>query len=225
VLLRLPTSRSGSTVPPRMTPKVPARRNSICREPAVAMETAPPPVRPGRPPAGRRSPPSSPASPRDWSGHDLAILLGVKPRNMLTQLGEWARQGFFTRTGFGTYRLNTPSDQTPSTDPPILSFVALPRDGLRHPLTEPACRQVRRLSGSGEGPGTGRGAARLPETGREMATRTRASRCRQPGATLSHGKPPRGAGHARLWRRPGRSQDRHQHSSEQQAVTGGSALT
>ena len=56
--------------------------------------------------------------PREWSGHDLAILLGVKPRNMLTQLGEWARLGFFTRTGFGTYRLNTPSDQTPLTDPP-----------------------------------------------------------------------------------------------------------
>jgi hypothetical protein len=56
--------------------------------------------------------------PRDWSGHDLAVLLGVKPRNMLTQLGEWARLGYFTRTGFGTYRLNTPSDQTPSTDPP-----------------------------------------------------------------------------------------------------------
>ena len=56
--------------------------------------------------------------PRDWSGHELALLLGVKPRNILTQLGQWARQGFFTRTGFGTYRLNTPSDQTPLTDPP-----------------------------------------------------------------------------------------------------------
>jgi hypothetical protein len=35
--------------------------------------------------------------------------------------------------------------------------------------------------GSGEGPGTGPGAARLPETGQEMATRTRASRCHQLG--------------------------------------------
>jgi len=26
--------------------------------------------------------------PRDWSGHQLATLLKVKPRNMLTQLGE-----------------------------------------------------------------------------------------------------------------------------------------
>ena len=28
---------------------------------------------------------------------------------MLTQLGEWARLGFFTRTGSGTYKLNTPA--------------------------------------------------------------------------------------------------------------------
>ena len=50
--------------------------------------------------------------PRDWSGHELAQLLHVKPRNMLTQLGEWAKLGFFTRTGFGTYALNTPSPAT-----------------------------------------------------------------------------------------------------------------
>ena len=56
--------------------------------------------------------------PRDWSGHELALLLQVKPRNLLTQLGEWARLGFFTRTGFGTYRLNTPPAATPSTTPP-----------------------------------------------------------------------------------------------------------
>ena len=56
--------------------------------------------------------------PRDWSGHELAVLLHVKPRNMLTQLGEWARLGFFTRTGFGTYKLNTPPKSTPWTIPP-----------------------------------------------------------------------------------------------------------
>ena len=76
--------------------------------------------RPPRPPTRREKITALITSqpPRDWSSHDLAILLHVKPRNMLTQLGEWARLGYFTRTGFGTYRLNTPSDQTPSTDPP-----------------------------------------------------------------------------------------------------------
>jgi len=76
--------------------------------------------RPPRPPTRRERVTAIITShpPRDWSGHDLAILLGVKPRNMLTQLGEWARLGFFNRTGFGTYRLSTPSDQTPLTDPP-----------------------------------------------------------------------------------------------------------
>jgi len=76
--------------------------------------------RPPRPPTRREKITAIITSqpPRDWSGHDLATLLGVKPRNMLTQLGEWARLGFFTRTGFGTYRLNTPSDQAPLTDPP-----------------------------------------------------------------------------------------------------------
>jgi hypothetical protein len=31
---------------------------------------------------------------------------------MHTQLGEWAKLGFFTRTGFATYRLNTPASQS-----------------------------------------------------------------------------------------------------------------
>ncbi len=56
--------------------------------------------------------------PRDWTGHELALLLHVKPRNMLTQLGEWARLGFFTRTGSGTYALNTPPATAPSTTAP-----------------------------------------------------------------------------------------------------------
>jgi hypothetical protein len=56
--------------------------------------------------------------PRPWTGHELAVLLAVKPRNMLTQLGEWAKLGFFTRTGFGTYALNTPPPQTSSTTEP-----------------------------------------------------------------------------------------------------------
>jgi Insertion element 4 transposase N-terminal/Transposase DDE domain len=56
--------------------------------------------------------------PRDWTGHELALLLKVKPRNMLTQLGEWSRLGWFTRTGFGTYRLNTPASSRCSTGEP-----------------------------------------------------------------------------------------------------------
>ena len=56
--------------------------------------------------------------PRDWSGHELAMLLQVKPRSMLTQLREWALLGFFTRTGFGTYRLNTPPSPASSTTTP-----------------------------------------------------------------------------------------------------------
>jgi hypothetical protein len=98
----------------------------------IVISTPPVDLKPGRTRRDRTIPrPPRPATrrervtaiitrqpPRDWSGHDLAVLLGVKPRNMLTQLGEWARLGFFTRTGFGTYRLNTPSDQTPLTDPP-----------------------------------------------------------------------------------------------------------
>ncbi len=90
----------------------------------------PPPLSAGRPrrytPAKPR-PPQPPTRrqlitaiitsepPRDWSGHELAVLLKVKPRHMLTQLGEWSRIGFFTRTGFGTYRLNTPPAPTSST--------------------------------------------------------------------------------------------------------------
>jgi hypothetical protein len=98
----------------------------------IAISTPPLDLKPGRTRRDRTTPaPPRPPTrqqritaiitsqpPRDWSGHDLALLLGVKPRNMLTQLGQWARQGFFTRTGFGTYRLNTPPDQAPSTNPP-----------------------------------------------------------------------------------------------------------
>jgi hypothetical protein len=99
----------------------------------IAICTPPVDLKPGRTRRDRRSTPRPPQPPtrrekitaiitgqppRDWSGHELAILLGVKPRNMLTQLGEWARLGFFTRTGFGTYKLNTPPASTPSTIPP-----------------------------------------------------------------------------------------------------------
>jgi len=45
---------------------------------------------------------------RSWTGAELAERLQVKPRNLLTQLAEWARLGLLTRTGTGTYALNTP---------------------------------------------------------------------------------------------------------------------
>ena len=45
---------------------------------------------------------------RGWTGRELAEQLQVKPRNMLTQLAEWTRLGFLTRTGAGTYTLDTP---------------------------------------------------------------------------------------------------------------------
>jgi hypothetical protein len=98
----------------------------------IAISTPPVDLRPGRTRYDRSTPrPPRPPTrrdrvtaivtshpPREWSGHDLAVLLNVKPRNMLTQLGEWTRLGFFTRTGSGTYRLNTPPSDNPSTNPP-----------------------------------------------------------------------------------------------------------
>ena len=45
---------------------------------------------------------------RAWHGHELAAQLQVKTRNLLTQLAEWARLGLLTRTGTGSYALNTP---------------------------------------------------------------------------------------------------------------------
>ncbi len=101
----------------------------------IAICTPPVDLKPGRTHRDRSTPrpprPPGPATrreriaaiitsqpPRDWSGHELAVLLDVKPRTMLTQLGEWARLGFFTRTGFGTYKLNTPPADTPWTIPP-----------------------------------------------------------------------------------------------------------
>src|SRR5262249_40147445 len=76
----------------RLTPRPPTRRERI-----TAIITSQPP--------------------RDWSGHELAQLLGVKPRNMLTQLGEWAKLRFFTRTGYRTYALHTPPPTPPTTAP------------------------------------------------------------------------------------------------------------
>jgi len=55
---------------------------------------------------------------RDWSSHELALMLKVKPRHIATQPGEWTRLGFFMRTGLRTYRLNTPAPPPSSTTAP-----------------------------------------------------------------------------------------------------------
>jgi Insertion element 4 transposase N-terminal/Transposase DDE domain len=88
----------------------------------ITVHTPPLDLKPGRTRRERRAPPTPQPQTRrrrvleimntdpsrSWSGWDLARQLQVKPRNLLTQLGEWARLGFLTRTGFGTYALNTP---------------------------------------------------------------------------------------------------------------------
>ena len=56
--------------------------------------------------------------PRDWTPRELAAMLAVHPRHMATQLREWSLLGWFTRTGKGTYRLNTPTAPPSSTTDP-----------------------------------------------------------------------------------------------------------
>jgi hypothetical protein len=55
---------------------------------------------------------------RAWSGQELAAHLQIKPHNLLTQLAEWARWGFLTNVDYGTYALNPPPADTPSTTAP-----------------------------------------------------------------------------------------------------------
>jgi Transposase DDE domain len=56
--------------------------------------------------------------PRPWHGTELAARLNAPPRYLLSQLAEWARAGLFTRTGPGTYILNTPPALASSTTAP-----------------------------------------------------------------------------------------------------------
>lgn len=100
---RLPAAITGIGITlqiPRLVAGAPARARYSSRTP-----------RPDQPPTRRQRITEIITSqpPREWSGRELAQLLGVKPRNMHTQLGEWAKLGFFTRTGYGTYALNTPA--------------------------------------------------------------------------------------------------------------------
>ena len=102
--------RSASPSPPRRRPAQPASAAAHRRTGQLGPQ---PPTRRQLITAIITSQP-----PRDWSGHELALMLGVKPRNMLTQLREWALLGFFTHTGFGTYALNTPPAPASSTNEP-----------------------------------------------------------------------------------------------------------
>jgi hypothetical protein len=45
-------------------------------------------------------------------------MLNAHPRAIATQLREWSLLGWFTRTGLGTYRLNTPAQPPSSTTEP-----------------------------------------------------------------------------------------------------------
>lgn len=67
------------------------------------------------PPADHRDHHQPP--PRDWTPRELAQMLDVHPRPLATQLREWSLLGFFTRTGLGTYRLNTPTPPSSTTEP------------------------------------------------------------------------------------------------------------
>ncbi len=88
---------------------------------AIDIAVRTPPLDPGPAPARQaRGTPRPPRAPtrrqrvmeimktdpgRAWSGRDLAEQLQITPRNLLTQLAEWARLGFLTHTGTGTYAL------------------------------------------------------------------------------------------------------------------------
>jgi hypothetical protein len=97
---------------------------------SITIRTPPPDTSPHRhqltsPPLGPRRPTRRDLAtaiitshpPRDWTGKELGALLNVPPRAMHTQLGQWARRGFLTRTGYGTYQLNTPATTSSTTAP------------------------------------------------------------------------------------------------------------
>jgi hypothetical protein len=123
--VKCPTSRYHARLD---GPALPAAITTL----GIAITTPPLDLRPGRTRRDRTTPrPPQPPTRRqrvtaimntdpgrDWPGSELARQLQVKPRKMLTQLAEWARLGFLTRTGQGTYALNTPTAETSSTSAP-----------------------------------------------------------------------------------------------------------
>ena len=106
---RLPAAITAITITPHtppLAPGAPSRARYSVRMP-----------RPDQPPTRRQRITQIITSqpPRAWSGRELAKLPGIQPRNMHTQLGEWTKLGFFTRTGYGTYALNTPGQPSSTT--------------------------------------------------------------------------------------------------------------
>jgi Insertion element 4 transposase N-terminal len=69
--------------------------------------------------------------PRNWSGHELAMLLQVKPRSMFTQLREWA---LLSASSHAPASASTGSTRRPAQHPrqprPTLNYAALRRDGF-----------------------------------------------------------------------------------------------
>jgi Insertion element 4 transposase N-terminal/Transposase DDE domain len=53
-----------------------------------------------------------------WTSRELATLTSARPNIISSQLAHWAKTGYLTRTGTGTYKLNTPPNPASSTTAP-----------------------------------------------------------------------------------------------------------
>jgi hypothetical protein len=124
--IKAPTSRYQARNDTR--PRVTTRITTICvtiTTPPLDLRRRRPRPRPGqprppRPPTRRQRVTALMTTDphRAWTGQELAAQLQIKPHNLLTQLAEWARWGFLTNAGYGTYALNPPPAGTPSTPAP-----------------------------------------------------------------------------------------------------------
>ena len=79
--------------------------------------------RPPRPPTRRQRITAIMTShpPRDWSGHELALLLERQTPQHAHPARRMGPLGFLTRTGFGTYALNTPTQHPRQPPRPLTS--------------------------------------------------------------------------------------------------------
>jgi hypothetical protein len=126
--IKAPTSRyqARHDARPRVTTRITAIGITIHTPPLDLRRRRPRPAprgkkpRPPRPPTRRQRVTAlmNTDPHRPWSGQELAARLQIKPHNLLTQLAEWARWGFLTNVDYGTYALNAPPADTPSTTAP-----------------------------------------------------------------------------------------------------------